>query len=202
MENQPSFADWIHRVRSGDPDAATDLVRLYERAVRVAVRVKLTDPRLRTQFDSMDVCQSVLASFFVRAAAGQFDLSNPQQLVGLLVKMAQNKLLMQARRHRQRCRDVGRVEAAGDDPPPIRDPGPGPFRHAAGREMLQNLYGRLDADERAIAERRGLGHGWAEIAKDLNQEPDTVRMRFTRAINRVAPALGLDDGAAFDDVSI
>jgi len=201
METQPSFADWIHRVRAGDPDAASDLVRQYERAVRVAVRVKLTDPRLRTHFDSMDVCQSVLASFFVRAAAGQFDLSNPQQLVGLLVKMAQNKLLMQARRHRQRCRDVGRVEATGDDPPPIRDPAPGPLRHAAAREMLSNLYDRLEPNERLIAERRGQGLGWAEIAKELNEEPDAVRMRFTRAINRVAPALGLDDGSAFDEIS-
>jgi hypothetical protein len=32
----------------------------------------------------------VLASFFLRAAVGEYDLSAPEQLVGLLVKMARN----------------------------------------------------------------------------------------------------------------
>lgn len=79
MADSPSFADWIARARAGDADAAADLVLRHERAVRVAVRVRLTDPRLRRQFDLMDVCQSVMASFFVRAAAGQFGLANPHQ---------------------------------------------------------------------------------------------------------------------------
>jgi RNA polymerase sigma-70 factor (ECF subfamily) len=39
----------------------------------------------------MDICQSVLASFFVRAAVGQFELDRPEPLVGLLIGMARNK---------------------------------------------------------------------------------------------------------------
>jgi hypothetical protein len=68
-------------VQSGD-EAVTELVLPDEHAVWVAVRVRLTDPRLRRR--------SVLASFFVWAAAGQFELKNPHQLGGLLVKMTRN----------------------------------------------------------------------------------------------------------------
>src|SRR5262245_37887429 len=94
---EAAFADFIRRIRAGDAGAAEELVRHYESAIRVAVRLRLTDPALLRHFDSMDVCQSVLASFFVRTAAGQFDLESPAQLTALLTRMAQNKLVAQAR---------------------------------------------------------------------------------------------------------
>lgn len=197
MEGTPSFADWIARVRAGDEQAATELVKQYERVIRVAVRVRLTDPRLRSQFDSMDVCQSVMGSFFVRAAAGQYDLDSPQNLVALLVKMAHNKLLMQVRKHKTQKQDVNRLEARGDDAP-IADNSPGPERHAIGRELLSRLLDKLDGETRDLAQRRMLGQGWEEIARDLGGTPQGHRMRLSRAIDRLAPELGIDDGSESD----
>jgi hypothetical protein len=75
-----TFADMIQRVRAGDADAAAELVRWYEPAIRRAVRLHLRDPRLRRILDSVDICQSVLGNFFVRAALGQFDLRNWGQI--------------------------------------------------------------------------------------------------------------------------
>lgn len=100
MSDRDMFTSFLSRIRSGDARAAEELVRRYEPAIRLAVRTRLTDPALRRQFDSVDICQSVLASFFVRAAAGQYDLSDPAQLTALLVRMAHNKLAGQARFHR------------------------------------------------------------------------------------------------------
>lgn len=182
----PTFDDWMTRVRAGDADAAAELVGRYERAVRVAVRVRLTDPKLRRQFDSLDVCQSVLGTFFVAVAAGRYDLRSPQQLVALLVKMAQNKLYLQARRATRLRRDVGRTQADGPALPDLR---PGPDRIAAGRELLARVLARLPAGERAVAHQRAAGHTWEEIAAALGQRPDAVRIRFTRALDRLADAL-------------
>ncbi len=70
--------------------------------------MRLTDPSLYRLLDSMDVCQSVLLSFFVRAAAGQYDLEQPQELLKLLVVMAWNKLV----RRRAGCA-VGPQTAGG-----------------------------------------------------------------------------------------
>jgi RNA polymerase sigma-70 factor (ECF subfamily) len=179
-------------VRAGDADAAADLVRRYERAVRVAVRVRLSDSALRRHFDSMDVCQSVLASFFVRAAAGQYDLADPGQLIGLLVKMARNKLLMQVRRHWQRKRDAGRA-VGWEQAAPVADPRPGQGTLAAAREQLAAVLGRLSPGEREVARRRAAGQGWAEIAAELGETEQAVRMRLSRAIARLAPEPGPDD---------
>ena len=38
---------------------------------------------------------------------------------------------------------------------------------------------------------------WNEIAAELGGTPDGHRMRLTRALDRVAPELGLDDSGEF-----
>src|SRR5262245_65121852 len=98
MSEDESFRDLIRRVRAGDEQAATELVRQYEPEIRREVRLRLTDPGLRRVIDLVDICQSVLGNFFARAALGQFDLGEPRQLLALLVKMARNRLTDWARR--------------------------------------------------------------------------------------------------------
>jgi RNA polymerase sigma-70 factor (ECF subfamily) len=57
MAGEPTFADFIRRIRQGDAQAAEELVRRYESAIRVAVRLRVADQSLRRHFDSLDVCQ-------------------------------------------------------------------------------------------------------------------------------------------------
>src|SRR6516164_6643213 len=110
MNEENQFQELIRRVRSGDAGAASELVRSYEPAIRRAARVRLVDPRLGRVLDSMDICQSVLASFFVRAALGQYELNTPDQLLRLLATMARNKLANQAHGRRAAKRDVRRED--------------------------------------------------------------------------------------------
>lgn len=189
----PDFQQWIVRVRSGDAEAAQELVRRYEKSVRIAIRFKLTSPSMRRQFDSMDVCQSVLASFFCRVAIGEYDLQTPEQLVGLLVRMAENKLKMKYRHHKQQKRDLSRIEADVMDQTAVRAPVPGPEQQTQAREILDRLYAHLTPDEHAVAALRSLGMTWPEVARSLDQTEQAVRMRLTRALDRLSEKLGLDE---------
>jgi RNA polymerase sigma-70 factor (ECF subfamily) len=191
MSDTPPFEEFLRRIRAGDARAAEELVRRYESAIRLAVRTRLTDPALKRHFDSVDICQSVLASFFVRAGAGQYDLADPGQLIALLVRMAQNKLAWHARFHHQQRRDARKVIGL-DGALGQAAAGPGPDQVAAGRELLEALRSRLTEEERAVADLRGAGHGWAEIAAALGGTADGRRMQLKRAIDRVAPELGLE----------
>src|SRR5689334_20958792 len=92
VTENPTFLDLLDRVRSGDEAAAAVLVRQFEPELRRIVRVRLTDPRLRRVVDTADICQSVLANFFLRVSAGEFDLRQPEQLLHLLLAMARNKV--------------------------------------------------------------------------------------------------------------
>jgi RNA polymerase sigma-70 factor (ECF subfamily) len=191
MSETPAFADLLRRIRAGDARAAAELVQQYEPAIRLAVRTRLTDPALKRQLDSVDVCQSVLASFFLRAAAGQYDLADPSQLVALLVRMAQHKLASQARFHHRQRRDA-RQTAGLDDVAERVAAGPGPDQVAAGRDLLEALRDRLRPEERELADRRGAGQGWAEIAAALGGTADGRRIQLRRALDRVAAELGLE----------
>lgn len=189
----PTFTDLLQRVRAGDETAAALMVKQYEPHVRRVVRARLTDPRLRRQMDSIDICQSVLGDFFVRAALGQFELSSPDQLVKLLAVLARNRVFEAARRHQAACRDVRR-ELGEDHAEFTADPRqPPPDQLVAARELLQQVRDRLATTERDIAEARAEERSWAEIGASLNASPNALRMRWTRAINRIARQLGLVD---------
>src|SRR5437868_5956227 len=147
MSEALSFQELLQRVRAGDQESARQLVQRYERAIRRAVRLRLADSRLARLFDSMAVCQSVLASFFVRAAAGQYDLDEPEQLLNLLVAMARNKLAVQARAQQRQRRDHRRVEAGGLDDGALVADQSSPSQHAEGQELLREAERLLSADE-------------------------------------------------------
>jgi len=187
-------SEFIRRIRIGDDQAAEELVRLYEPEIRREIRgwLRLRDPRLRRVFDSMDICQSVLASFFVRAAVGQFDLNEPGQVVQLLVAMARNKLAQEARFHRRQRRDIRRSE--GTEPLADFTPGPQetPSQLVSQRELLDMVRERLSIDERQVADLRARGCDWGAVAAALGGTSEGRRKQLSRAIERIEHELGLD----------
>jgi RNA polymerase sigma-70 factor (ECF subfamily) len=198
MSESTTFGDFIRRIRSGDDQAARELVERYEPVIRREVQLRLKDPRLHSHFDWTDVCQSVLASFFLRAASGQYDLEEPGQLMKLMVAMTRNKLANQARRHRAGRRDYRRLESR--DPADLDGraiPQPSPSRIVAGRELLEDFRRRLSEEERALVDLRAQGCDWPEIAARLGGTSQARRKQFTRAIDRVEQQL---EGSWLDHV--
>ena len=188
-----AFRDLIRRVRVGDEAAATQLVREYEPVIRRVVRIQLRDRRMRRVLDSMDICQSVLRSFFVRAALGQYELSTPQELLRLLSRIARHKLADQVKQHQRECRDVRRVESGGPDERGVAAVASSPSEQVANQELLEEFRKRLSDDERHLAEQRALGHGWAEIAAAAGGSPEGLRKKLGRAVDRIGRELGLED---------
>jgi RNA polymerase sigma factor (sigma-70 family) len=186
MSDDTVFAGFMRRVRAGDEQAARELVERYEPVIRREVRMRLRDPRLYRRLDWADICQSVLASFLMRAAAGQYDLDQPEQLLRLLVVMTRHKLSKQERRHRADKRDYRLAEDR--DPADLQQkPGadPTPSRLVAGRELLEAFRGRLSEEERMLADLRGQGYEWAEISARVGGTPQARRMQLARAVRRV-----------------
>src|SRR4051794_9865861 len=193
MAEESEFQDLIRRVRAGDEAAAAEIIRIYEPAIRRAARVRLVDPRLRRLFDSMDICQSVLASFFVRAALGQYELDQPDQLLRLLVTMSRKKLIDQAREQGAARRDYRRADAREHVAGELAANAPTPSQQVAANELLEEFRNRLSDDERRLADDRAQGHDWASIAADRGGSPEALRKKLARAVDRVAVELGLDD---------
>jgi RNA polymerase sigma-70 factor (ECF subfamily) len=192
MPGGSPFTELLKRVREGDAEAAAELVGGYESAVRVAVRTRLSDPALRRQFDSMDICQSVLASFFLRAAAGEYDLIDPSQLVALLTKMAHNKLAMRARREYRLRRDVRRVLPQGDALLEAVSTADKPTQQVLERELIDRAFELMEPQVREIAAMRAANMEWSEIASQIGGTADARRKQFQRAVDRIAITLHIE----------
>jgi DNA-directed RNA polymerase specialized sigma24 family protein len=192
---EPSFAELIRRSRRGDPEAARWLVERYESAVRREVRFSLKDNSLRRVLDEADVCQSVMAQFFVGLWAGRFEVSGPEQLIALLKTMVRNKVVDRARYWNAGRRDFGRNVAALDPGNPIElaSAEPTPSVVVSNAELLAEFQRRLSEQERAILSLRQQGLDWSAVSERLGGEnAEVLRKRLAKGLDRVGRELGLE----------
>jgi ECF sigma factor len=193
MLENVSFDSFIELIRAGDEDAARELVRRFEGIIRREVRLRLDDRRLSRVFDSIDISQSVLMSFFARASSGHFEIESSDQLIRLLIGMARNKLAFQVRRQHARRRDSRMIANERVDDLHVASTMPGPCELASKEDLINTVRLRLGEEERELADLRAAGWEWPEIATRLGGSPRARRMQLTRAVHRVVKTLRLDD---------
>ena len=184
----------VSQIREGDDLAAMAFVREYEVEIRREARFRLRDARLRRLLDSIDICQSVLESFFIRVSLGAYEFTDTQSAIALLVQMTHNKVVDQVRRNRADCRDYRRTVSLGDGATQVGLAGPEnrPSLAVSLEELITEFRNRLSDEEREIASRRAASQSWSEIAAHLNLTVDATRKRLERAVIRVSVEMGLD----------
>lgn len=195
MAERDDFLRLLERIRAGDAEAAATLVRRYESDLRLLARVRLGDPKLRRLCDSMDVCQSVLANFFVRASAGQFDLQTPDELLNLLATMIRNKVVDYARRQQSQRRDARRTVTCDLDDLTIAAPEETPSQIVANAELLEQFRQRLSEEERRMFDLRSTGATWDDVAREIGCTVKAARTRWSRTLDRVVREMGIEDVA-------
>jgi len=195
MADETPVQALLNRVRTGDQQAAAELVRRYEPALRRTIHARLRDRQLRRLLDSADVCQSVLADFFGRVTSGAYAVSTPQELLKLLAVMARNHLINQALHQQAQRRDHRRLAAGPVEQCQVADHGSSPSQHVAAQELVQKAQELLTPQEQQLLELRKQGRAWAQIAHQVGNTPEGLRKHLQRALARVAQALGFEGGA-------
>jgi RNA polymerase sigma factor (sigma-70 family) len=184
MTEDTDFLDFLRRIRAGDETAAAELVRRFEPLIRREVRVRIRDDRLNRAFDSVDVSQSVLACFFSRAAAGEYELDQPAQLASLLLAMARNRVISRVRNERSLMRDVRRLAADPGLLDEVMDARPSPSQVLSRKDELEVLKTSLTDEERQIFDLRLGGFSWEEVATRLGGSAPARRMQLSRGLER------------------
>ena len=191
MQSENSFRELLKRVRQGDQAAAEQLLRQYESELRIMARVRLKSTSLRRVVDSMDICQSVMRSFFHRASNGEFKIDNAEQLKKLLLTMLINKVRDQERRQNAVRRDIRRLVSMSVDDLNLSSSEESPSQIVMAREAQQEFDRRLSNDERELIQLRRGGLSWLEISQQLGSTPDALRKRYTRIVERVVKDMGI-----------
>lgn len=194
MPETLSFQEWLQRVQAGERLAAAEFVSTFEPRLLEKVRARLAHFRLSHVIDPRDVCQSVFGAFFGRAATTGFAVSSEGELEALLGRMARNRVHDEARRHLAGRRDCRRTALCVPTERLHRLVGsePTPSKVAAGHELLEEIQRRFTAEERQLLEERSRGKDWAEIARAHGAQPEALRKKLNRAIQRVLRQLRLD----------
>ena len=104
----------IRRFRDGEDDAATALYVRYARRLQALASGK-TGSQLAVHADPEGIVQSVFRTFFRRAAVGQYDAANGDDLWKLFLVIALNKIRTSAAHFHAKKRDISRTSQIQDD---------------------------------------------------------------------------------------
>jgi RNA polymerase sigma-70 factor (ECF subfamily) len=186
VEQDDDFRVLLERVGQDDEEAAAELVRRYEPVIRTMVRTWLRpwESKLRKVFDSNDICQSVLAWFFLKNATQRYDLTSPDNLRSLLRIMVRNRVFYRIRQNKKGAQTL----SFSNEP---TSPQMGPDDAIAEKEFLESVFRRFSPEEAELARRRMHGASWEEISAEVGGTADARRMQLARAASRLAQELAL-----------
>src|SRR5947209_3466676 len=110
---QASDHSLLRRFRRGSQDAATQLYLRYVHRLRALVRANCSTALTR-RLEPEDIVQSVFRRFFGRVVQGDYDVPPGEELWGLFLVIALNKIRAEEAFHRAGKRDM-RLTIADDE---------------------------------------------------------------------------------------
>jgi DNA-directed RNA polymerase specialized sigma24 family protein len=178
IPGHPPAPDLLARLRGGDEQAAAEVFGRFAHRLAGLARQKL-GKALRGKEDPDDAVQSALKSFFLRYAAGQYELASWDDLWGLLTRITAHKCGHRFERFRAAHRDVRREVSAPDADDSntsweflARDPTPAQALMLA--ELLEELHRPLGERDRGILALRLQGEEVATICAQMQCSERTV----------------------------
>jgi RNA polymerase sigma factor (sigma-70 family) len=170
-------------LRRCDEAAITTFLTEFGPFIRRTLRFRLKRAALSAAADSVDIYQSVVSSFFLRLAAGEYEINNESDLRRLVFGIAKKKFLMLHRRETAECRNhrnTTSLEAVQELASGQQDSA----EVVEQLELLQKVRAELTDEEGLLFDRRRDGASWDEIAAELGETAVALRQRLSRALRK------------------
>ncbi len=168
----PGDRTLLRRLRGGSEDAATELYLRYAKRLRGLIRAQCS-PQVQRRIAPEDLVQSVFRRFFRRVQQGDYDVPAGEELWGLFLIIALNRVRSEESYQRAGMRDVRRTvdgENTSLDAPAQYD--------ETSLLVLQltvaDALDQLPLAQREMLELRIQGHEVAEIARRTGRAKRTV----------------------------
>jgi RNA polymerase sigma-70 factor, ECF subfamily len=182
---QASDHSLLRRFRRGSQDAATQLYVRYVHRLRALVRANCSS-QLTRRLEPEDIVQSVFRRFFRRVLQGDYDVPPGEELWGLFLVIALNKIRAEEAFHRAGKRDVRLTITDGEAERLLAaQPGEDEAAYAALQLTVEEALERFSLQQRLMIELRIQGHEVAEIARQTGRSKRSVE----RALQEVRAGL-------------
>lgn len=168
----------LRKFEAGDDNAATEIyLRYAERLQRLTE--KQTGLDLATRIDADQIVQSVFRTFFRRAAIGEYDVANGDDLWKLFLVISLNKIRATARYHRANKRDVGKTIPLleGEPEKPGRS-GNDEVSYSILKMTIDDILGALSEQDRLIVLMRMDGNSVRDISQATQRAKRTVERKL------------------------
>jgi RNA polymerase sigma-70 factor (ECF subfamily) len=154
----------LRLIREGNEDAAAKLYGRYAGRLRALIRSRCS-AELARRLEPDDIVQSVFRRFFLHARQGDYDVPASEELWGLFLVIALNKLRAEESFFRAEKRDIGRTRDVADPEADGVRAGCDENAEAVLRFTIDETLATLPPTHRPLVEYRIQGHEVAEIAR-------------------------------------
>jgi RNA polymerase sigma-70 factor (ECF subfamily) len=180
----------MERWNAGDTSAFERLLELHGEWLRRHVRARL-GPALKSKLESMDVVQDTLLEFL--KSGPRFVIDDADKFRGLMARVIENRIRDRRDWFTAQCRAMGREERRSASIADLTYAGRSQSRPDAVAErnewetLVRLALLLLEPDDRDVVVMRQWEElQFEEIGVRLGIEPDAARMRFNRALPRLA----------------
>lgn len=179
-QDEEKWARLIDGLRRGDDQVLTEFYNRYDGALHLIVRRRL-DPAYLRRFDSDDVVQSTLRTFFRRVQSGHLEMLEQRRLWNLLCAIALTKLRERLRFHRRMRRAIQRESrqstdaGSGAEFPELAAPEDSVTSQAEFAEAFEAILQSLGERDRQILDLRLQGQSNCEVASVLKVSERTIQ---------------------------
>jgi RNA polymerase sigma-70 factor (ECF subfamily) len=184
---EPSDHSLLRRLRQGNQDAATQLYLRYVHRLRALVRARCSS-ELSRRVEAEDIVQSVFRRFFRRVSQGDYDVPAGEELWGLFLVIALNRIRTAEAYHRAGKRDVGRTQGGADETLGVTGGGD-ETAYAVLHMTIEEAVSRMGPVQRRMLELRVEGHEVADIAKAVGRSKRTVERNLQDIRSRLRALL-------------
>ncbi len=185
--DRDDFRRLMQRLQDGSEEAARELVERFGDALRRAIRRALK-PRLRSMFDSADFAQRVWLSFFRHRELAR-GLNDPEELVALLMTMANTKVAAEVRdrlvRRKHNLNRERSLEQSMEDAREIPDGRAPAVESLVEQEQLERFLAGQPEQHRRMVQLRLQGLGNREIAERVGLAQSTVWRFWKKLVNKL-----------------
>lgn len=178
----------LRRLRKGESDAATDLYYRYANRIRALAGAQIGD-RLARRVEPEDVVQSVFRTFFRRVVDGHYDVPDGDEIWGLFLVIALNKVRAMGVRHAAAKRDIARERPLSDDHSDI--PAPDSDDTVLAEVVAQILEALPDMHQQVVSMRID-GHSTDEISQAVSRSRRTVERVLQEFRTRLSAQIDKD----------
>ena len=172
----------VECLQAGDTKAVEEIWGSFGSDLRRRARTRLRQFGMLGHTDAMDICNSVLLDLVKQ---DNFQIKNPGDLMKYIRRAIDNQVRDEFRLLTRKCRDIRRTESLPDQNRQLQNAQSSPSQIMIRNEIFEKIVRYLGPGGGELLDLVLKEFTWEEIGKAVRAKPDTVRMRWNRAVKAV-----------------